>query len=61
MSSKYCTARSEVTWNSKDISAHTAKADDGSFDTGIIQGGESASALVKGQGRIQYHYLQKTM
>ena len=46
---------SEVTWNNKDIAAHTATADDGSFDTGIIQPGESASAVVKGQGRTPYH------
>ena len=44
-----------VTWTNKDVAPHTATASDGSFDTGIFNAGSSASAMVKGQGDIQYH------
>lgn len=45
----------KVTWNNKDGVVHTATADDNSFDTGNIQAGSSASATIKGQGKISYH------
>ena len=44
-----------VTWTNKDIAPHTATADDGSFDAGTINPGSTASAMIKGQGDIQYH------
>lgn len=49
---------STITWNNIDDSPHTATADDGSFDTGIINGGSSGSALIStstGTGTIPYH------
>jgi plastocyanin len=44
-----------ITWTNKDIAPHTATANDGSFDTGIINAGSTGSATVKGKGDIQYH------
>src|ERR671917_901845 len=50
---------STITWNNIDDSPHTATADDGSFDTGIINGGSSGSALISAStgttSTIQYH------
>ena len=49
---------STITWNNIDDSPHTATADDGSFDTGIINGGSSGSALIStstGTRTIPYH------
>jgi plastocyanin len=49
---------STITWNNIDDSPHTATADDGSFDTGIINGGSSGSALISvstGTSTIPYH------
>ena len=44
-----------ITWTNKDVAPHTATASDGSYDTGIFNAGSTASAMVKGQGDIQYH------
>ncbi|HEU0144113.1 MAG TPA: plastocyanin/azurin family copper-binding protein, partial [Nitrososphaera sp.] len=49
---------STITWNNIDDTPHTATADDGSFDTGIINGGASGSALIStgtGTRTIPYH------
>jgi plastocyanin len=49
---------STITWNNIDDTPHTATADDGSFDTGIINGGSSGSALISastGTRTISYH------
>jgi hypothetical protein len=37
------------------ITNTTTTASDGSFDNGVINAGSTASAMVKGQGDIQYH------
>lgn len=46
--------KSKVTWTNNDITMHTATALDGSFDTGLIQPGSSASIDVSKTGDIPY-------
>lgn len=44
-----------VTWTNKDSMGHSATADDGSFDTGIISQGQSKSITFKKPGTYTYH------
>lgn len=44
-----------VEWKNEDIFAHTATADNGSFDSGLISPGQSWKTVVKGAGTIGYH------
>jgi plastocyanin len=43
-----------VTWTNDGPTAHSATADDGSFDTGILQTGESGSATFDTAGSFSY-------
>ena len=45
---------SQVTWINKDTVQHTATADDGSFDTGLIGPGQKATVIVNEAGTIKY-------
>jgi plastocyanin len=46
---------SQITFTNRDYVAHTATATDGTFDTGIIQPGESKSVIMGDrQGAIPY-------
>lgn len=44
-----------VTWMNEDTDTHSATADDGSFDTGLLQQGESGSVTFDTAGEITYH------
>jgi plastocyanin/uncharacterized membrane protein len=44
-----------VEWKNEDIVAHTVTADDGSFDSGLIQPGHSWKMTVKAAASIAYH------
>lgn len=46
---------STVTITNDDTTAHTATANDGSFDTGVIQPGQSATITVTQTGDIPFH------
>ncbi len=47
-------AGTTVTWTNRDSVPHTATADDGSFDTGAIDGGASASHTFDAPGTFSY-------
>lgn len=44
-----------VTWKNEDIVAHTVTANDGSFDSGLIQPGGTWKMTVKSAGTLEYH------
>ena len=46
---------SEATWINNDSVQHTATADDGSFDTSLINPGQMARVTVNDKGTISYH------
>jgi len=44
----------KVVWQNQDTAPHTATADDGSFDTGVIEKGKLGSATFKEAGTFTY-------
>lgn len=44
-----------VTWTNQDSVSHTATADNGSFDTGLLAKGESGSVTFDKVGTFAYH------
>lgn len=45
----------KVTWTNQDSAGHSATADDGSFDTGVIAQGQSGSNTFTKAGTYTYH------
>jgi len=44
-----------VTWTNGDTEAHTVTADNGLFDSGVLEPGQSYSAWLGGTGTVAYH------
>ena len=47
-------AGTEVRWSNADAAPHTATADDGSFDTGNLRKGDTASVTLRKRGSFTY-------
>ncbi|HXS14682.1 MAG TPA: cupredoxin family copper-binding protein [Candidatus Saccharimonadales bacterium] len=45
----------KVTWTNQDSAGHSATADDGSFDTGVLPQGQSGSITFNKAGTYTYH------
>lgn len=45
----------KVTWTNQDSAGHSATADDGSFDTGVLAQGKSGSITFSKVGTFTYH------
>lgn len=48
-------AGDSVTWTNQDSTGHSATADDGSFDTGVLANGQSKSVTFSNPGTYTYH------
>src|SRR5215210_4958379 len=46
---------STITWTNKGDEPHTVTADDGSFDSGMLNPGDSYTVAFDGQGTVTYH------
>jgi len=48
-------AGEKVTWTNQDSIGHSATADNGSFDTGVLQQGQSGNVTFSKTGTFTYH------
>jgi plastocyanin len=48
-------AGTTVSWTNGDTEAHTVTADDGLFDSGVLEPGQSYSTWLGGSGTVAYH------
>jgi plastocyanin len=48
-------AGTTVTWTNGDTEAHTVTADNGLFDSGVIEPGQYYSTWLGGSGTVSYH------
>src|SRR5918993_2600460 len=46
---------STITWTNNGARPHTVTADDGSFDSGVLNPGDSYTVAFEGQGTVTYH------
>ena len=46
---------STITWTNNGARPHTVTADDGSFDSGVLNPGDSYTVAFDGQGTVTYH------
>ncbi len=46
---------STITWTNEGAVPHTVTADDGSFDSGVLNPGDSYTVTFSGQGTLTYH------
>src|SRR5215217_7882650 len=46
---------STITWTNNGDEPHTVTADDGSFDSGVLNPGDSYTVAFDGQGTVTYH------